>query len=95
MTYDAHVSLVERDTPVVPDILANAGGVIVSYFEWVQNIQGYGWEEERVNSELERIMLNATQTMFDKSEREKVDDRIAAYMIAVDGVAKAMKIIGF
>lgn len=95
LTYDAHVSLVQRGTPVVPDILANAGGVIVSYFEWVQNIQGYGWEEERVNSELERIMLKAAQTVFDKSEREKLDYRIAAYMIAVDRVARAMEIIGF
>jgi glutamate dehydrogenase (NAD(P)+) len=89
------VSLAERGTPVVPDILANAGGVIVSYFEWVQNIQGYGWEEDRVNSELERIMLKAAQTVFDKSERETVDYRIAAYMVAVDRVARAMELIGF
>ncbi|TAJ97516.1 glutamate dehydrogenase [bacterium] len=95
LTYEADQNLLERGIPVVPDILANAGGVTVSYFEWVQNIQGYGWEEERVHSELERIMLRAAQAVVDTAEREKVDYRTAAYMIAVDRVAKAMELIGF
>ncbi len=95
LTYDAHVELVERGIPVIPDILANAGGVTVSYFEWVQNVQGYRWEEERVDAELEKNMIRAAQTVFDTAEREKIDYRTAAYMIAVDRVARAMELIGF
>lgn len=95
LTYEAHINLVERDIPVIPDILANAGGVTVSYFEWVQNVQGYRWEEARVNSELEKTMLKAAEAVFKTAESEKVDYRTAAYLIAVNRVAKAMELTGF
>ena len=95
LTYEAHINLVERGIPVIPDILVNAGGVTVSYFEWVQNVQGYRWEEDRVNSELEKTMLKAAEAVFKTAESEKVDHRTAAYLIAVSRVAKAMELTGF
>ncbi len=95
LTYEADVNLVERGIAVVPDILVNAGGVTVSYFEWVQNVQGYRWEEQRVNSELKKTMVKAAEAVFETAERETVDYRTAAYMIAVNRVAKAVELIGF
>lgn len=95
LTYEAHINLVERGIPVIPDILVNAGGVTVSYFEWVQNVQGYRWEEDRVDSELEKTMLKAAEAVFKTAESEKVDYRTAAYLIAVSRVAKAMELTGF
>ena len=79
---------------VVPDILANAGGVIVSYFEWVQGLQAFFWSEQEVNQRLEEVMDNAFHEVLEISLREKIDMRTAAYMLAIDRVASAMMIRG-
>jgi glutamate dehydrogenase (NAD(P)+) len=76
---------------VVPDILANAGGVTTSYFEWVQDRQGYFWKEAFVNSELEHIMVEAFNEVVRYAETHKVNNRIAAYMLAIDRVAYTIR----
>jgi glutamate dehydrogenase/leucine dehydrogenase len=84
----------EKGIMVVPDILANAGGVTVSYFEWVQNRLGYKWDAERVNRRSDRIMKDAFNNVFKTSQDYKVPMRIAAYMVAIDKVAKTYKYRG-
>jgi glutamate dehydrogenase (NAD(P)+) len=79
----------ERGIEVVPDILANAGGVTVSYFEWVQNIQQFQWTEERVNQELERKMVSAYRKLRSIQESDGVPLRTAAFMLAIRRVAEA------
>jgi glutamate dehydrogenase (NAD(P)+) len=74
---------------VIPDILANAGGVTVSYFEWVQNRLGYKWTKERVNRRSDRIMKSSFSSVYDVSLKYNVSLRIAAYMFAIDKIAKA------
>ncbi|WP_435093792.1 Glu/Leu/Phe/Val family dehydrogenase [Halorubrum sp. N11] len=90
LTPDADEVLVEKDTYVVPDILANAGGVTVSYFEWVQNRQRFYWTEERVNEELERVITEAFEGMVDAYEaRDTPNLRTAAYVVAIDRIVDA------
>ena len=76
---------------VVPDILANAGGVTASYFEWVQDRMGYFWTEDEVNDRLERIMVDSFRDVVRYSETHNVNNRIAAYMLAIDRVAYTIK----
>jgi len=82
--------LVERDIPTVPDILANAGGVIVSYLEWVQNTQEYSWTKEEVNADLERRLESAFDELIEVYTDYGVPDmRTAAYVIAIERIAEA------
>lgn len=84
----------EKGIMVVPDILANAGGVTVSYFEWVQNRLGYKWTADRVNRRSDRIMKDAFNNVYRVAQEYKVPMRIAAYMVAIDKVAKTYKFRG-
>ena len=86
--------LFQRGVFVVPDILANAGGVTVSYFEWVQDRQGYFWTEEMVNDRLKQIMVSAFDSVVGTGEKHNVNNRIAAYMLAIDRVAFCLKLRG-
>ena len=88
-TPDADVILSDKGILVVPDILANAGGVIVSYFEWVQDLQNFFWEEDEVNQKLDRHMRNSFSQVWDTRERFKTDMRMAAMIIGVKRVADA------
>ena len=85
----AHDILADKGVTVIPDILANAGGVTVSYFEWSQNIQQYRWEEQRVVEELEKIMRRAYQNVAHLARVSELDLRTAAFVLAIKRVAKA------
>jgi glutamate dehydrogenase (NAD(P)+) len=89
-TVEADVILRDKGVFVIPDILANAGGVVVSYFEWVQDLQNFFWTEEEVNQKLRDILVRAFHEVLHMSQREKVDMRLAALMIGIDRVARAM-----
>lgn len=86
--------LADKGIVVVPDILANAGGVSVSYFEWVQNRLGYFWTNERVNRRADRMMKQAFEEVWDASIHYKVSLRLAAYIVAIDKVAETSKLRG-
>ncbi len=83
--------LADKKVFVVPDILANAGGVTASYFEWVQDRQGYFWKEAVVNEQLEHILVDSFENVVQYSENHGVNNRIAAYMLAIDRVAFTIK----
>jgi len=87
--------LTERGVTVLPDILANSGGVTVSYFEWVQNIQQFRWELDQVNFELKKRMRRATEQVFGRAEAEGTSLREAAFDIAVERVARADEVRGY
>jgi glutamate dehydrogenase (NAD(P)+) len=93
-TYDADEIFASRKIPVIPDIYANAGGVTVSYFEWVQNIQRFRWEYPRVIAELERTMTAAYNAVHHAAGIHAVPLRIAAFILAVERVAKAARLRG-
>ena len=89
-TLEADRILRDRGIFVIPDILANAGGVTVSYFEWVQDLQNFFWTEEEVNNKLRQILMRAFHEVLDMSQRENVDMRMAALMIGINRVSQAM-----
>ena len=93
-TVEADKILERNGKKVVPDILANAGGVVVSYFEWVQNIQSLMWDEEEVNRALEKIMIRAFNEVWDKTKEKETSMRMGAYMVSLDRIVKAKKIRG-
>jgi glutamate dehydrogenase (NAD(P)+) len=90
-TAEADSILAEKQVFVIPDILANSGGVTVSYFEWVQDRQGYFWLEAEVNDQLEHIMRTAFTQVLQYAESHQVSNRIAAYMLAIDRVAYTLR----
>ncbi|MFC0559849.1 Glu/Leu/Phe/Val family dehydrogenase [Halalkalibacter alkalisediminis] len=94
-TMEATRILTERDILLVPDVLASAGGVTVSYFEWVQNNQGYYWTEEEVEGKLEAVMVGSFENIYKLSRTRKVDMRLAAYMIGVRKMAEASRFRGW
>jgi len=86
--------LAEKGTVVIPDILANAGGVVVSYFEWVQNLESFMWEEDYINQNLAKIMKRAFEEVWEVSQEKKSSLRMAAYMVAMKRVITAKKLRG-
>src|SRR5579863_5377808 len=90
----ADLILADKKVFVIPDILANAGGVTVSYFEWVQDRQGYFWNEQLVNERLQEIMDESFDAVVDYAAKHRVNNRIAAYMLALDRVANAIRLRG-
>ncbi|MEZ5399260.1 MAG: Glu/Leu/Phe/Val dehydrogenase [Bryobacteraceae bacterium] len=90
----ADVVLRDKGIFVLPDILANAGGVTVSYFEWVQDRQGFFWNEDLINTRLEEIMVNSFRDVVKYREKHTVNNRTAAYMLALDRVAFTIKLRG-
>lgn len=93
-TAKADPILEEKGILVVPDILANAGGVSVSYFEWVQDRMGYFWSLDKVNTRLERMMLEAFDNVYYHAEKYKQTLRLGAYVLAIDKVARTLKLRG-
>ncbi len=94
MTPDADKILQAKNIFIVPDILCNAGGVTVSYFEWVQSLQAFFWSESDVKSQLERLMKNAFEAVLHESLRKNLPTRMAAYTLAIGRVAEALTIRG-
>jgi glutamate dehydrogenase len=94
-TLEATKILTERGVLLVPDILASAGGVTVSYFEWVQNNQGYYWSEEEVMEKLEKVMVSSFDTIYQQAQTHQVDMRLAAYMVGIKRVAEASQFRGW
>ncbi|WP_180320493.1 Glu/Leu/Phe/Val family dehydrogenase [Shouchella patagoniensis] len=94
-TLEATKILSERGILLVPDVLASAGGVTVSYFEWVQNNQGYYWSDEEVEGKLHTVLVDAFEHIYQLAKRRKVDMRLSAYMVGVRRMAEASRFRGW
>jgi glutamate dehydrogenase (NAD(P)+) len=93
-TWQADAIIESKGVFTIPDILGNAGGVTVSYFEWVQDRQGFFWREQEVNERLQDVMEHAFDEVVRYAETHRVNNRIAAYMLAIDRVARALRMRG-
>jgi len=93
-TPEAEAKLQKKGVLIVPDVLANAGGVIVSYFEWVQNLRHYYWEQAKVEGNLEKQMTNAFKKVWQTKQKQNCNLRTAAYLVAVERLVKALKVRG-
>lgn len=94
-TLEATKILSDRDILLVPDVLASAGGVTVSYFEWVQNNQGFYWTEEEVEERLEKMMVKSFNNIYEMAHNRRIDMRLAAYMVGVRKMAEASRFRGW
>jgi glutamate dehydrogenase/leucine dehydrogenase len=94
VTAEADRILEDKNIVIVPDILANAGGVVVSYLEWVQNLQRFMWPAEEINRNLERTMKQSFDNVWNLADAQHVSPRVAAYMLAIEKVAGVMRLRG-
>lgn len=94
-TMEATKILTDRGILLVPDVLASAGGVTVSYFEWVQNNQGYYWSEQEIDQKLNEIMIKSFNTIYNTAKTRRVDMRLSAYMVGVRKMAEASRFRGW
>jgi glutamate dehydrogenase/leucine dehydrogenase len=85
----------EKDVYIIPDVMANAGGVVVSYFEWVQNLQHFRWDEREVNDKLGTIMRRAYREVSSRAREEGIDLREAAYLVGIERVVEAARTRGY
>jgi len=95
ITNEADKILVQNNISVIPDILANAGGVTVSYFEWVQNLQNWYWDADTIDNKLKQIMTQAFNDIYETRQTHQIDLRMAAYVLAIQKIANAMKLRGW